>query len=90
MNKLIVVVITFLMLASCVSPHVPFERMSDGEIAGYNESVTFWEQVYCTSDIRIGSHIRKRKCLTLSDLRDYNSNQIGLVNTAGTGSGVFR
>ena len=90
MKKVNLTVLTLLMLASCNTSVVPFEKMSDLELAQYNVSVDFWEQVYCVSDIRLGSHIRKRTCSTLQQLFDYNANQIGVLNTVAAGSGAFR
>ncbi len=83
-------VLTLLMLAACNTSAIPFERMTDLQLARYNVSVDFWQQVYCTSDIRIGSHIRKRTCATLQQLYDYNANQIGVLNTVAVGGSGFR
>lgn len=90
MKKIHVAAIALLTLASCNSSRVPVERMSDAELFAYNESVGFWDQVYCTKDIRTGSHIRKQTCATLRELQDYNANQVGILVTAGSGSGPFR
>lgn len=90
MNRLVVGVIASLMLASCTSTKVSVEKMSNMEIALYNSSVSFMEQVYCIEDIRLGSHIRQRTCATLQEMQDYNANQIGIVNTASAGNSIFR
>lgn len=82
--------IALLTLASCNSSRVPVERMSDAELFAYNESVDFWDQVYCTKDIRTGSHIRKQTCATLRELQDYNANQVGVLSTVSSGRDVFR
>lgn len=90
MKKIILTVTTILALASCNSSVIPIERMSEQELFAYNSSVDFWDQVYCTNDIRTGSHIRKRVCATLNELQDYNSNQVGILFAASSGLGAFR
>lgn len=90
MNKIHLAAIILLTLASCGSSRIPVERMTDEELFAYNESVDFWDQVYCTKDIRTGSHIRKQTCLTLKELQDYNANQVGVLSTVGSGLGPFR
>ena len=90
MKKIILVVTTILALASCSATVIPMERMSEEELLAYNNSVDFWDKVYCTNDIRTGSHIRKRVCATLGELQDHNSNQVGVLFTAGSGAGPFR
>ena len=90
MKRKFLAVTTLLALASCSTTVIPIERMSEEELFAYNKSVDFWDQVYCTNDIRTGSHIRKRVCATLRELQDYNSNQAGVLFTASSGSGPFQ
>lgn len=45
--------------------------MSYEEILAYNETQDrVWEQIYCVQERRIESHIKRRYCATLSELRD--------------------
>ena len=64
--------------------------MSDAEIYAYNESVDFQDQVYCSVEVRAGSHIRERICMTIAEIEKYNAKQIGFLNTAAPGANVFR
>lgn len=89
MKKVFLTTIAILTLASCNQTNIPLERMTELELLAYNDSVAFWDQVYCTNDIRTGSHIRKRTCLTLRQLQDYNQTQIGRLYSLSAGSAIF-
>jgi len=80
-----------LLLAACNSSAPKFSSMSHGELAEYNQSVGFWNKIYCVSDVRVGSHIRRSTCLTYQEMMDYNATQANKVNAIAIGgNGVFK
>ncbi|PCI76917.1 MAG: hypothetical protein COB20_09545 [SAR86 cluster bacterium] len=44
--------------------------MSASELIAYNRTVEFWDQVYCADEIRVGSHITRRHCEKLIEIRE--------------------
>jgi len=60
--------------------------MSELELSTYNQSVDFADRVYCSSEVRIGSHIRKTVCMTFQEMQEYNANQMSRVNALAVGA----
>ena len=56
-------------LTACNSAQMNFERMSFPELVAYNRTVEPMDQIYCVEEIRAGSHIRRRHCETLIEIR---------------------
>ena len=75
-------------LASCQVPeHAPFRKMTEEELLSYNAVVALADNVYCFEDVRTGSFIRKKYCMTLQEIIDQvndHSYDIGLINYGGT------
>ena len=86
MKMKLVILAACLALAACQVPGGIYNNMSDEEIAAHNMSVEFWDQVYCVSEVRIGSHIRKRHCETLWEMQDGFNHGASQVNTLSFGS----
>lgn len=80
MKSILLAVCTVLVFASCSSSPLNFAGMTDVELAAYNQSVTFEDKVYCSSDVQIGSHIRKNNCKTVLEMMDHNQNQAGRIS----------
>lgn len=81
LGKTYYLTLAILPLAACTVSDLPdFERLSPAELAQYNRSVEFWDQVYCVDDIRAGSHIRRRHCETLMELQENLLRQSSTVN----------
>lgn len=62
-----------------------FERMSDAELAAYNEGRNLGQMIICVEDTTTMSRIRRKRCATVEAL--YGSaaqaQQLGVLNTAG-------
>jgi hypothetical protein len=80
-------VITVLITNSCaIDDGIPnFERMSDTELAAYNEDRNLGQMIICVEDKTTLSRIRRKRCATVEAL--YGSaaqaQQLGVLNTAG-------
>ncbi|MEX0964216.1 MAG: hypothetical protein WDZ52_09290 [Pseudohongiellaceae bacterium] len=68
----------FLLLASCTTAQPKFRDMSATELMEHNSTVSYSDQVYCTEEVGLGSHIRRRSCTTLLD---QIQGRIGTLNT---------
>ncbi|GJM12355.1 MAG: hypothetical protein DHS20C12_07580 [Pseudohongiella sp.] len=73
-------------LSACASNpnEINFERMDPLELMAYNQSVDFWDQVYCSDEIRAGSHIRRRYCETLIEIQERLNKAVSEVNVLST------
>ena len=78
-----------LILASCQSSeNVSFRQMTEEELIAYNSTVPLGDSVFCFEDVRTGSHIRKKHCLTLQEIINQvndNSHALGVLNYGGPG-----
>ena len=76
-------------LASCNSSEkVSFRKMTEEELIVYNSTVPLGDSVFCFEDVRTGSHIRKKHCLTLQEIINQvndNSHALGVLNYGGPG-----
>ncbi len=68
MKALALAGMSIILLSACATPQPRFEQMSEDELIAYNESVPFEQQVYCRQEVQVGSHIRKRVCVTVQDM----------------------
>ena len=66
--KSMFLVCLLLVVSACNAAEVAFEKMSENELLAYNGSVGYLDFVYCSEDVRLGSFIRKRSCLTMREL----------------------
>lgn len=85
MKKLLLITLTSLMVASCVSTDadINFERMSALELADYNRTQPISLMIICSEDNRSFSRVRRRSCITVEKM--YGSaeqaSQLGVLNT---------
>ncbi|MFT7472610.1 MAG: hypothetical protein ACI8XU_002512 [Kiritimatiellia bacterium] len=75
---------SFSILTACTGAPIDFERMSAADLMAYNRGVEFWDQIYCAYEIRAGSHIRRRHCNTLVEIREGLSNSADAINVLGS------
>ena len=66
--KSLFLVCLLLLVSACSAAEVAFEKMSEDELLAYNGSVGYLNFVHCSEDVRLGSFIRKRSCLTMREL----------------------
>ena len=89
MKRLWIVLNMAVVLAACQSSDTPrFHRMTPLELQAYNETVELPDMVYCFEEVRIGSMIKKKYCLTLFEITtalDNTSSFIGTINYGGSG-----
>lgn len=89
MNRIMIAALASVILASCTGTNqLAFHRMTEIELQVYNESVELPDMVYCFDEVRTGSFIKKRYCLTLLDIAvalEDNSHALGAVNYGGGG-----
>jgi len=92
MNRLLILVSIALLLTACQTSDTPrFHKMTPVELQAYNESVELPDMVYCFEEVRIGSMIKKKYCLTLFEITtalDNTSSFIGTINYGGNGPAI--
>tara|TARA_B100000780_G_C21051899_1_gene422456 strand:+ start:635 stop:901 length:267 start_codon:yes stop_codon:yes gene_type:complete len=66
--KSLFLVCLLMVVSACNAAEVAFEKMSEDELLAYNGSVGYLDFVHCSDDVRLGSFIRKRSCLTMRDI----------------------
>lgn len=88
MSNLLISICLSLALSACASNLPSFAKMSNEEIAAYNDSVEFHEQVICLRETRIGTHIKRRYCETFADMEARMLSNIGKLNSANLGAPV--
>jgi len=63
--------ITFLLLlASCAVANKRIHDMTPADILSYNRTVNYLDRVHCIEEVRVGSHIRRRECISYRDLAE--------------------
>ncbi|MEQ8956298.1 MAG: hypothetical protein RL120_19375 [Gammaproteobacteria bacterium] len=71
-----------LILASCTYADINFERMSEAELATYNEGRSISQMIICAENERSFSRVRRRECMTVEQM--YGSveqaGQLGVLN----------
>lgn len=94
MRRILMVLGMAVLLAACQgSGSPPFHRMTPQELQAYNETVELPDMVYCFEEVRIGSMIKKKYCLTLFEIStalDNTSSFIGTINYGGSGPAMRR
>lgn len=88
MHKLLFSIGLLYALSACATDAPAFHRMSSEEIAAYNDSVEFQDQIICMREIRIGTHIKRRYCETFADMENRMLSNIGKLNSANLGAPV--
>ena len=86
MHKLLFLTAAVPLLFSCTTYSPSFARMSNEEIALYNSSVEFDQQVVCVREVRAGTHIKRRYCETFEEMERRRLTNIGKLNAANVGS----
>ena len=86
MQRVLAVLVLASVLFACQSSEPTFVTMSDAEIAAYNSSVGFYDQVICVREARAGTYIRKRYCETLAEIEENLLNSYDRLNTLNVGS----
>ena len=71
-------------LTACTGASIDFERMSATDLIVYNRGVEFWDQIYCTYEVRAGGHIRRRHCNTLIEIREGLTKSADAINVLGS------
>lgn len=87
MNKTPALLLLLLPLASCHLQPRNFAAMSEAELYDYNASVEYQEQVFCSEEVRAGSHLRRRSCVTLGETL---GGHVGRLNTASSSVSLQR
>ncbi len=59
--------------------------MTPAEVIAYNRTVEYLDRVYCTEEVSVGSHIRRRECMTYQDLFEGRTRSL---NTPSSSSSV--
>ncbi|NKB34412.1 MAG: hypothetical protein GKR91_15075 [Pseudomonadales bacterium] len=87
MKKLTFLLCTIFVLVSCqATDRTSFRQMTEEELIAYNSTVELGDNVYCFDDVRTGSFIRKKHCLTLQEIVNQvndNSHTLGVLNYGG-------
>ena len=71
-----------LVLASCAAPEQKFTDMTPAEIMVYNRTVEYKDQMYCSEQVSVGSHIRRQECLTYQDLVEGRSRSLNTPSSS--------
>ena len=79
-KHLLILPIVGLNLVACKSNNLDFEHMNSAELVAYNRTVDFWDQVHCVSEVRTGSHIKRRHCSTLLEIYTQVDRSASAVN----------
>ena len=94
MKNLLGIVSISIVLSSCnATDRTPFRKMTEEELIAYNSNIPLEHNVFCFEDVRTGSFIKKKRCMTLRDIIDNveaNSNWIGTLNYDSTPERSFR
>ena len=67
-------------LSACKTGQSDFKHMNSAELVAYNRTVDFWDQVHCVSEVRTGSHIKRRHCSTLLEIYTQVDRSASAVN----------
>lgn len=87
--RTILLLASAILLASCMNTGaVNYNHLTQQEIADYNQSVALMDKVYCTEEIRLGSHIRRRHCAPLNLLVDEYQRSISKINALHMGTSL--
>ncbi|HJO11635.1 MAG: hypothetical protein QGG67_10700 [Gammaproteobacteria bacterium] len=86
MKKMLLLFITCLPIAACNYSDlsdINFERMSEAELAAYNQGRNIAQMIVCSENDRSFSRVRRRRCATVE--QTYGSveqaDQLGVLNT---------
>lgn len=75
-------IVLVLFLASCQSANqIAFRQMTEEQLIAYNASVPLEDNVYCFNEPKTGSYIRKKYCMTLSQMANEMSDNSLTLST---------
>lgn len=82
MKTLLSVGFACLLMPSCTYSDINFERMSEAELAAYNQGRNIAQMIVCSDKTRSFSRVRVRRCFTVEQM--YGSAdqaaQLGVLN----------
>jgi hypothetical protein len=83
MKMLLLTVVTCLIMVSCVEPGINFEKMSEAELAAYNEDRPMSQMMVCSKDSRSFSRVKRRRCFTVAQMygSEQQAGQLGVLDT---------
>ena len=80
-SNILALAIASLGLTACnITDQRDFDRMNSAELVAYNRTVDFWDQVHCVTEVRTGSHIKRRHCNTLLEIYNQVDTSASTVN----------
>lgn len=74
--------ISFILVACNVSDIPNFERMSESELAAYNNGKAISQMIVCGEEDRSFSRVRRRRCMTVEAMYGsaQQASQLGVLN----------
>lgn len=74
-------------LTACAVPtgRLNFESMSGEELAAYNAQAPYDERVVCREDPAIGTHLRRKTCMTYKEDYQAKRNDMEILRTVNSG-----
>lgn len=72
-----------LAMASCTYSDINFERMSEAELAAYNQGRNVAQMIVCSENSRSFSRVRRRRCLTVEQMygSEAQASLLGVLNS---------
>ena len=90
MKMLLLIAFACLTMTSCTYSGINFERLSEAELAAYNQDRNIAQMIVCTEETRSFSRVRRQRCFTVEQM--YGSadqaSQLGVLNAIPGYSGV--
>ena len=85
MKRFLLLLVLGLSTAGCVNTEgdINFERMSDEELAAYNQGRNIGQMIVCTEDTRTMSRVRRKRCGTVNAMygSEAQAEQLGVLNS---------
>ena len=83
MKMALLTTFTCLAMASCTYSDINFERMSEAELAAYNQGRNVAQMIVCSENSRSFSRIRRRRCLTVEQMygSEAQASLLGVLNS---------
>ncbi len=82
MRILKLAILPLLTLAACTTEQPRFANMSEMELIRYNRTVPYLDEIYCSEEVSIGSHIRERSCSTKRDMIEGRTGSLGTPSSS--------
>ena len=83
MKMALLTTFTCLAMTSCTYSDINFERMSEAELAAYNQGRNVAQMIVCSENSRSFSRIRRRRCLTVEQMygSEAQASLLGVLNS---------